>query len=390
MSLPSPKYGRGEGVGGGVRSKKDMDQAMVAVKVLAFMAGAAVVAGTMFSATQTFVLPRSAPDILTRVVFQTVRRLFELWLLGARSYAERDQVMAFFAPVSLLALPPVWLALVSIGYTGIFWALGVESLYEAFKISGSSLLTLGFATSDSLPRTILMFSEGTIGLILVALLIAYLPTMYSAFSRRETAVTLLEVRAGNPPSALEMLSRFRRIHGLDRLTEQWRAWEVWFADVEESHTSLPALVFFRSPQPDHSWITAAGAVLDTASLALSVVDIPNDAQAALCIRAGYLALRRIADFFSIPYNPDPHFGADPISVTRAEFDAVCDQLAAAGIPLKLDRDQAWRDFGGWRVNYDVTLLALAGLTMAPQSPWTGGRPKIAHLPPLVFRGKRAS
>ena len=113
------------------------------------------------------------------------------------------------------------------------------------------------------------------GILLVALLIAYLPTLYSAFSRREQVVNMLEVRAGSPPSALEMLLRFHRNQGLDKLTDYWRVWEAWFADIEESHTSLAALVFFRSPQPEHSWVTAAGAVLDAASLTLSSVDIPR-------------------------------------------------------------------------------------------------------------------
>ena len=100
------------------------------------------------------------------------------------------------------------------------------------------------------------------------------------------------------------------------LREVWANWETWFADIEESHTSLPALVFFRSPQADRSWITAAGAVLDAASLALAVVDIPDEPQAALCIRAGYLSLRKIGDFFSIPYNPNPARG-EPVTWPRA-------------------------------------------------------------------------
>jgi hypothetical protein len=355
---------------------------MIFLHVLAFIFGAAIVVGTLYSAVETLVLPRSAPDPLTRVVFVCVRRLFDLRLRRAHSYAERDAVLAFFAPVSLLALPFTWLTLVSIGYTGLFWGIGVGSGYEAFRISGSSLLTLGFAVVEGLPATILEFTEATIGLILVALLIAYLPTMYAAFSRRETAVTMLEVRADNPPSAVEMILRFHRIHGLDRLTEQWRAWEVWFADIEESHTSLPALVFFRSPRSDRSWVTAAGAVLDAASLTLSTVNIRNDAAAALCIRAGYLALRRIADFFEISYNPNPR-PADPISVTREEFDAACSRFAEAGMPLKPDLDQAWRDFTGWRVNYDSVLLDLAGLTVAPSAPWSGDRGSAFRTPPIT-------
>jgi hypothetical protein len=208
---------------------------------------------------------------------------------------------------------------------------------------------------------------------MVALLIAYLPTMYNAFQQRELAVTMLEVRAGSPPSAVEMIIRFHRLHSLENLHGLWETWETWFAQIEESHTSLAALVFFRSPQPDHSWVTASGAVLDAASLMRSTVDVPADTQADLCIRAGYLALRRIADFFGVAYNAAAHFPDDPISIARMEFDACCSQLAAAGVPLTLDRDQAWHDFAGWRVNYDRVLLALASLTMAPYASWSSDR-----------------
>jgi hypothetical protein len=196
--------------------------------------------------------------------------------------------------------------------------------------------------------------------------------MYAAFQRRETAVAMLEVRAGSPPSAVEMLLRFHRLHGLERLSELWKTWEAWFVDIEESHTSLAALVFFRSPQPDHSWVTAAGAVLDAASLTRSTVNIPTDVQADLCIRAGYLALRHIADFFRVTYDPNPKYD-DAISVTHDEFNAACEQLAERGVPLKPDLEQAWQDFAGWRVNYDQVLLALAGLTMAPEAPWSSDR-----------------
>jgi hypothetical protein len=212
-----------------------------------------------------------------------------------------------------------------------------------------------------------------LGLILVALLIAYLPAMYSAFTRRERQVNLLEVRAGTPPTALEMLQRYHRIHGLDQLAGMWRSWEVWFADVEESHTTLAALVFFRSPRPQLSWLTAGGAVLDTASLVLSAVEVPYEVSAALCIRAGFLALRRIATILGVPNPADPHFPQDAISIGRAEFDDTLEQLKAAGLPLKPDREQAWQDFAGWRVNYDRCLTGLCNMVMAPYAPWSSDR-----------------
>lgn len=344
----------------------------VVLRVMAFVAGAALVVLALSSATRTFVLPRSARDRIATMVFLSVRFFFHLRLRGARTYEERDRIMALYAPVGLLTLPPVWLTLVLIGYTAIYGSMGVGGLYEDFVFSGSSLLTLGFASHAGVLESIASFSEAAIGLILVALLIAYLPTMYSAFSRREEAVNLLEVRAGAPPSAVEMISRYHRIHNLSRLGEVWPNWEVWFAHLEETHTSLAALAFFRSPQPDHSWVTAAGAVLDAAALSRSVLDIPRDPGADLCLRAGYLALRRIADFFRISYNASPSH-EDPISIARQEFDAACERFAAEGVPLKEDLDQAWRDFAGWRVNYDMVLLALAGLTMAPYAPWSSDR-----------------
>jgi hypothetical protein len=339
----------------------------IAERILAFAAGIVIVIGTFLSAVRTFVLPRSSPTILTRLIFLTMRDLFSIVEKRATTYEQRDRILALYAPLSLLAMPPVWLICVLIGFMGMFWAVGSRSWYEALRISGSSLLTLGFVPLDRLLDVLLGYSEATLGLIMVALLIAYLPSMYSAFQKREKAVTLLEVRAGSPPSAIELFQRFQRLRRLEKLGELWVGWEIWFAELEESHTSLPALAFFRSPKPSQSWITAAGTVLDAAALAASTLDIPHDVQADLCIRAGYLALRRICDFFGLPYNSQPAPG-DSISVTRAEFDAACDQLAATGVPLKPDREQAWRDFAGWRVNYDTPLLLLASITTAPPAP----------------------
>ena len=144
-------------------------------------------------------------------------------------------------------------------------------------------------------------------------------------------------------------------------------------------------MFFRSPRPENSWVTASAAVLDAAAITLSAIDIPFEASAALCIRAGFLTLHRVTDYFDIPHPHDPHYPADPISVTRAEFDAVLDKLSAAGVPMKADREQAWKDFAGWRVNYDRVLLSICSLVMAPQAPWSGDRALHVHIPPLFIR-----
>jgi hypothetical protein len=111
------------------------------------------------------------------------------------------------------------------------------------------------------------------------------------------------------------------------------------------------------------------------------------------IRAGYEALRDIADFYSIPYDVDPA-PDDPISVARDEFLVVYESLAATGVPVRPDRDAAWRAFQGWRVNYDSALVGLAGLTMAPYAAWISDRSITYRRPPLLHgrpaRGRRRS
>jgi hypothetical protein len=344
------------------------------------------VIATLGSAIRTVVLPRAIPARLGSLVFVTMRRIFILRMGRDASYERRDRIMAPYAPLSLFALAFTWLAIVFAGYAAMFWALREGSVREDLTSSGSALLTLGFERPDSMPTTFLAFSEAVIGLTLVALLITYLPSLYSAFSTRESEVALLEVRAGSPPTGVAMIERFARINWVGGLSSVWGRWERWFVDVEESHTSFPALVFFRSPQPDQSWVTAAGAVLDAAALHASCLE-EHDPDALLCMRAGYIALRRIAGFFGIPINQDPN-PDDPISVTRDEFDEAYDRLAAAGVTLRPDRDQAWRDFNGWRVNYDQVLLALASLTMAPYAPWSSDRSSAFR--PRALRGRNFS
>ncbi len=345
---------------------------MTVVRVVTFVLGLVLVVAVVGSAVRTVVIPRGISARITRFVFLGMRAVFRIRARPSLSYERRDHVMSLYAPVSLLMLLLTWIVLVMGGYTLMYWGLGGRAWREAFTVSGSALLTLGFSQPSDLPTTALAFSEAALGLILLALLITYLPSIYSVFSRRENLVAGMEVRAGSPPSAGEIMRRAWRVDQLSTIGILWRRAEQWFLEIQETHLSFPAVVFFRSPEPDHSWVTAAGAILDSASLYLSIVDRPRDPNAAYCIRAGYLALRRIATFFRIPFDPDPR-SDDPISVSRDEFDDVCDAMAEQGVPLVADREQAWRDFVGWRVNYDRVVIALAGLTMAPVAPWSSDR-----------------
>ena len=352
-----------------------MSAALIALRVLATIAGVFIILATLMSAVRTVILPRGVPVRLGRRVFRGMRVLFDLRVGRDASYLRRDRIFALYAPVTLLVLLVAWLTLEFVGYTLVYVGVGITPFRDALTASGSALLTLGLVHPESIGATLVSFTEAAVGFILLALLISYLPTLYGVFSRREAAVETLETRAGSPPSAVELLVRFWRIEFFDELQLLWDRWEGWFVELAETHTSFPALAFFRSPEPDHSWITAAGTVLDAAALTCAAVDRPRDPRAELMIRAGYLSLRRIAAFFVLPFNPDPDPG-DPVSITHEEFDQALDRLVAGGVPVKRDREQAWLDFAGWRVNYDTVLLELAALTQAPPTPWTSDRSPV--------------
>jgi hypothetical protein len=357
---------------------------VIAITILAALAGVWLVGFTILSAIRTVVLPRAVSTVITSSVFLTVRRLFGLLTVAVRSYEARDRVLALYAPVSLVLLPLVWLALIMIGFTWLFWATGYGTLLESLAASGSSVTTLGSTPIDGATHRLLSFAEAGIGLLIIALLITYLPTLYSDFSRRETQVILLEVRAGSPPSAVELLQRAHRIRGLSQLGEVFGEWETWFAELEQSHTAFPALAFFRSTQPERSWITAAGTILDAAALHASTLDVSREPRADLCLRAGYIALRRVASFFGaeVEWNPK---ATDPIALSRTEFDQAYEALSAGALPVRADRDRAWADFAGWRVNYDTPLLFLSELVTAPYAPWTADRSPISRKPIQVSR-----
>lgn len=346
------------------------------MEIIVFMAGAIIVVYVVQAAVRTVILPRSAHVRLSAVVFGTVVVTFR-WLAGrSKSYERQDQILAIIAPVGMLMIPTAWMLLVMVGYGAMFWATDpAAGVGGAFNLSGSSIATLGFAPAVGSGQRALAFSAAFLGLLLLTLFITYLPSVYAAFQARERRVALLEVRAGSPPSAQEMLIRFHTIGWIDELASEWLDWEPWFIELEESHTNQPALPWFRSTDPHRSWVTASGAILDTAALWISTCDGQNDADraaAGLMIRAGYVSLRAIAETFGIEFDPDPERG-DPIAIQRAEFEAACDALEEAGLRVHVDRDRAWDDFSGWRVNYEAALLGLAEMLRVPYAPWTSDR-----------------
>jgi len=236
--------------------------------------------------------------------------------------------------------------------------------------------------------SVIVFLAAAIGLVIIALQIAYLPTLYAAFNRRETEVALLNARGGVPSWGPELLARTHYALGsgtstLDTMPELYAQWERWAADVAESHTTYLPLVRFRSPGPLSSWVTALLAVLDSAALFLALSpSIAPAVPARLCLRSGFLCFNRIARAmgFDIPDEADPEAG---ISLTYAEFlDAVA-RMREVEFPIERAPEQAWRDFVGWRVNYERAAFAVAAAVDAVPALWSGPRRHPAKpLPPI--------
>jgi hypothetical protein len=183
---------------------------------------------------------------------------------------------------------------------------------------------------------------------------------------------MLMSRAGSPAWGPEILWRHQRIGILDSLPGFYEHWETWCADVAETHSSYPMLIYFRSPDPLRSWLTALLAVLDSAALynALSPDAAPSEAR--LCLRMGFTTLRTLAEVLVLPFDPDPRPDAD-IRLSFEEYMRGVQRLTDIGFPMERSGEDGWLHFRGWRVNYEEVALALADTTSATPGPWAGTR-----------------
>lgn len=341
---------------------------MVVARILAVLLGVGLVGWVLDAAVRNFLLPRPTKVKMTHWLAK--------WgpggLLGRLAsrqddYHRRDRLSAPRPVITLLTFQVAWLSLVFTGFALIYWGTGT-ALSEAFDLSGSALFTLGFATPEDAVPLALVYAEALTGLTLLAMLISYLPTIYAAFQRREFMVAKLVVRTGTRTTPWGALMDSHRTESEGLLDDMWADWEDWFVDLAETHTSLTILSFYRSPEGRNHWINTARTVLDMASLRIAVVARPEPIQAHIALRSGTIALRSLAQHLGmdVPSDPQP---ADPISVTQDQFRAACALMQEAGIELEGDPDQAWRDFAGWRVNYDAIVAQLGEFLAAPPDPW---------------------
>jgi hypothetical protein len=363
--------------------------AVIVVRIAVGLLALVAVGAVLGSVLRTVVLPRAVPARLARVAFLSVRGLLRLRLrlTGRSDYATRDRVFALQAPFGLFAQLLVWASLIWVLFAVIFWSLAASTIdgatvSRALEQSGSSMLTLGFDAPRGLARQLTSFAAAGVGLTLLALVIAYIPTVYGAFSRREALIAKLVVRTGAPPTGPALLSSSWRLGRFDQLEEVWDGWENWFIDVGESHTTFPQLAFFRSPHPQNHWVLATEAVLDGAALFTTVCDVPRQARSELCLHAGIHALISIADFLGIPHRP-PEPEAD-ITLSKQTFDQACGELRDLGVPVRDDRPRSWSEFQATRARYEPLLAVIGRLTDAPRSEWSSWSETAArHRPPLL-------
>jgi hypothetical protein len=213
----------------------------------------------------------------------------------------------------------------------------------------------------------------------VGLQIGYLPTLYSAFNRRETEVTLLVARAGLPAWGPELLARTRfGITDTDEvgpvLDPLFTTWERWSAEVAESHSTYLTLTQLRSPRPLSHWVTSLLAVMDAAAMHLALAPgHPPGISARLCLRMGFTAMGQIGAAMNLPVDDDPDPDSALLAVTFEDFAAAADMLRVLDYPIARSNEEAWPHFRGWRVNYEAIALKLAYATDAPPALWSGGR-----------------
>ena len=278
-------------------------------------------------------------------------------------------MLATQAAAILVTQLAAWLIVAYVGFALLLWPFAARGVASAFVDAGSSLFTLGFAVPAGAAPAVIVFLAAAAGLVILTLQIAYLPTLYAAFNRRETEVTLLNARGGVPSWGPELLARTYYALGsgastLDTMPALYAQWERWASDVAESHTTYLQLVRFRSPQPLSSWVTSLLSVLDSAALflALSPTAAPV-VPARLCLRSGFLCFYRIARAmgFDIPPEPDPAAG---ISISYDEFLEAVKRMREVDFPIERDPEQAWPDFVGWRVNYEQAAYCVAAAVYA--------------------------
>src|SRR5690349_5761352 len=352
------------------------------MRLVAICLGIILIVLVAQDAFETIVLPRR----VTRRIRLT-KLFYRVTLLGGnsighmiRSSARRDSFQAYLAPLSLLALLVFWAALFILGYGLCMWGLALPlsalsntiSFPTYLYLSSTTFFTLGLGDVSPLPGVgrFLLVSEAALGFIFLALVISYVPVLYQAFSRRELRISLLDARAGSPGTAVELLRRNcvgKPGEEFEELRLLLHDWEVWCADILESHLSYPILAFYRSQHQEQSWVGALTIILDTCALVLTTIDGDSIPEAPVKAAKFTFAMARhaVIDLAQILVISPPT-AVDRLS--SAEFTHLRDILMTAGIHVRESRTSEQK-LSELRATYEPFVSALAERIQVSLPPW---------------------
>jgi hypothetical protein len=349
----------------------------------------AVVVGVILAATvlwevfETIVLPRRVTRHfrLTRLFYRSTWIPYATLAGLRKTRKKRDALLSFYGPLSLLLLLAFWAFNLILGFALIQYGDGARfsgTLFpshfgNALYLSGTTLFTLGLgdiAPASPLARVVTVLEAG-IGFGFLALVIGYLPVLYQAFSRREANISLLDARAGSPPTAFELLRRHAGMgeHGMDALTEVLRDWERWSAEFMESHLSYPALAYFRSQHDNQSWLGSLLAILDVCGLAIVGLEGMCQYQARMTFAIARHALVDLSQVFGAP----PNGGNATNRLTPEELAEIRRRLGDEGLNLT-SGDAADAELARIRSLYEPYAFSLGQYLRLELPPWIKHEP----------------
>ena len=349
--------------------------------IVIFCAGVACVFTALFDAFQTVILPRRATGRF-RITRMYLILTWWPWARVAgrmRDARKRETAFSYYGPLSLVLLIAIWACALLFGFGLLYWSLRTPvqdpmyahaGLLSDLYISGTTIFTLGLGdlTPHSPWARLLVVLESGIGLAFLALVIGYFPVLYGAFSRREASISLLDARAGSPPTAAELIRRHAFTGGNDALNVLLVEWERWSAELLESHISYPLLCYFRSQHSNQSWLGALTAVLDVCALLIAGVQEHAARQGQLTFAIARHALVDIAQIFSLAPVTDME---DRLPAER--FDALYDMLCQSGIRVCRDGESRER-LTKMRALYEGYAVALSRHLRMPLPPWLAEHP----------------
>jgi hypothetical protein len=280
--------------------------------VLAFLGGLALIFIVLVDGIEAMILPRrvTRPYRPARFFY---RNAWRMWLLLARRMKpgkHREAFLSYFGPLSILGLFAAWFIGLITGFGVLHWSVGTAlnlpedraDLAAYLYMSGSTFFTLGLGdvtTVTALGR-VLTVAEAGLGFGFLAGVIGYLPVLFQAFSRREVMISLLDARAGSPPTSGELLRRLGQARNLEALGPFLAEWERWAAELLEGHLSFPVLSYYRSQHENQSWLAAITCILDTCAVLLVWVKNVEPFQSQLTFAMARHAVVDLALVFKTP------------------------------------------------------------------------------------------